>query len=70
MSETPQPPHLRDLPLWRLLVALADAERALGPTDHLTRRLADAVQERLTEGARDPQAHEEREQTDQREVTS
>jgi hypothetical protein len=47
-----QPPRLRDLPLWRLLVALADAERVFGPADPTTRRIAEAVQERLT-GAED-----------------
>jgi hypothetical protein len=40
-------PCLRDLPLWRLLVALADAERAFGPADQTTRDLAAVVQERL-----------------------
>jgi hypothetical protein len=30
-NSTTQPPRLRDLPLWRLLVALADSERAFGP---------------------------------------
>ena len=38
---------LRDLPLWRLLVALADAERTLGTADPTTRTIARAVQERL-----------------------
>lgn len=47
MRKNPQPPRLRDLPLWRLLVALADAERALGPTDKTTRTFAQLVQERL-----------------------
>jgi len=44
------PPRLRDLPLWRLLVALADAERTLGPADPTTRSIARAVKERLDEG--------------------
>ena len=41
-------PRLRDLPLWRLLVALADAERAFGPAHETTHRYAALVQERLT----------------------
>jgi len=43
------PPYMRlsDLPLWRLLVALDDAERAAGPDSETARALARAVQERL-----------------------
>jgi hypothetical protein len=43
------PIHLRlsDLPLWRLLVALDDAERVAGPDSPTARALARAVQERL-----------------------
>jgi hypothetical protein len=33
--------------LWRLLVALADAERAFGASDPNTLKIAAAVQERL-----------------------
>jgi hypothetical protein len=43
------PERLSDLPLWRLLVALSDAERTLGPTDPTTRSIANAVQNRLKE---------------------
>jgi hypothetical protein len=43
----PLHPHLSELPLWRLLVALADAERAAGPDSATARALARAVQERL-----------------------
>jgi hypothetical protein len=41
--------HLRlsDLPLWRLLVALDDAERVAGPSSPTARTLARAVQDRL-----------------------
>jgi hypothetical protein len=41
--------HLRlsDLPLWRLLVALDDAERVAGPDSPTARALARAIQERL-----------------------
>ena len=44
-----QPPRLRlsDLPLWRLLVALDDAERTAGPGSSTARALARAIQERL-----------------------
>jgi len=52
MSKSTQTPLLRDLPLWRLLVALADAERVFGPTHRTTRRFAEAVQDRLTESVR------------------
>jgi hypothetical protein len=42
-------PHRRlsDLPLWRLLVALDDAERAIGPNCPTARALTRAVRERL-----------------------
>jgi hypothetical protein len=50
MSQTGTPsPQLHDLPLWRLLVALADAERAFGPASPVTRRIADALRKRLAE---------------------
>jgi hypothetical protein len=39
--------HPRDLPLWRLIVALDDAERTLGPDSDTARVLACAIQERL-----------------------
>jgi hypothetical protein len=35
------------MPLWRLLVALDDAERTAGPDSPTVRALARAVQERL-----------------------
>ena len=38
---------LSDLPLWRLLVALDDAERIAGPDSSTARLLARLVQERL-----------------------
>jgi hypothetical protein len=40
-------PKLDDLPLWRLLVALDDAERTLGSDAPTTRVLARAVQKKL-----------------------
>jgi hypothetical protein len=60
MRKTPQSPRLRDLPLWRLLVALADAERAFGPTDKTTRTFAQIVQERLAKSESDLPDDEER----------
>jgi hypothetical protein len=46
----PLHPRLSDLPLWRLLVALDDAERTAGPDSPTVRALARAVQERLRRG--------------------
>jgi hypothetical protein len=40
-------PKLSELPLWRLLVALDDAERTAGPHSSTARTLARVVQERL-----------------------
>jgi hypothetical protein len=47
--DTENPPRLRlsDLPLWRLIVALDDAERAVGPDSSTARVLARALQDRL-----------------------
>lgn len=47
MNKNSPQARLAEVPLWRLLVALADAERAFGPGDKTTRDLALAVQERL-----------------------
>jgi hypothetical protein len=49
MSANLPNPHqrLRDLPLWRLLVALDDTERTAGPQSQTARVLARIVQERL-----------------------
>jgi hypothetical protein len=38
---------LCDLPLWRLIVALEDAERTVGPGSSTARAIAKAIQERL-----------------------
>jgi hypothetical protein len=46
---TATPPKLDDIPLWRLLVALHDAERTVGPDSPTTRILARAVQRKLRE---------------------
>jgi hypothetical protein len=42
--------RLSDLPLWRLLVALDDAERTVGADSPTARALARAVQDRLRKG--------------------
>lgn len=47
MSERSPYLALSDLPLWRLLVALDDAERTVGPNSPTARILARAVQDRL-----------------------
>jgi hypothetical protein len=49
MTLKKQSPRLQDLPLWRLLVALADAERAFGVDHATTLAIASAVKERLRE---------------------
>jgi hypothetical protein len=50
------PPHLSldDLPLWRLLVALDDAERAVGQDSPTARALARAVREKLRQEPPEP----------------
>jgi hypothetical protein len=47
--KTNQSIHMRlsDLPLWRLLVALDDAERVSGPDSPTARTLARTIRERL-----------------------
>jgi hypothetical protein len=45
--ESPLHQRLIDLPLWRLLVALDDAERVDGADSPTARVLARAIQERL-----------------------
>lgn len=47
MNQSPIHMRLIDLPLWRLLVALDDAERVAGPDSGTVRVLARAIQERL-----------------------
>jgi hypothetical protein len=49
MANNPSPRSLSSVPLWRLLVALDDAERAAGPSSSTARTLARAVQDRLRE---------------------
>ena len=56
-------PHLSlsDLPLWRLLVALDDAERTVGADSPTARTLARAIQERLREQRATPLSENESE---------
>jgi hypothetical protein len=57
MATTPRTTRrLSDLPVWRLIVALADAERKCGPNSSTVRTLARALEERLR---RDPRTPEE-----------
>jgi hypothetical protein len=51
---TNSPHRLTDLPLWRLIVALDDAERTAGPDSPTARVLARAIQERLRQGRARP----------------
>jgi hypothetical protein len=53
--------RLSDLPLWRLLVALDDAERTTGANSPTSRALARAVQDRLRQGRTEPRPETERE---------
>jgi hypothetical protein len=44
---TVRPQSLADMPLWRLIVALDDAEQTVGPGSPTARTLARAIQDRL-----------------------
>jgi hypothetical protein len=44
---TAPPPRLADLPLWRLLVALHDAEEIAGPGSESALAIKAAIEERL-----------------------
>jgi hypothetical protein len=56
-----KPPHmaLSDLPLWRLLVALDDAERTVGPDSPTACALARAVREKLRQEPPEPTHRQE-----------
>ena len=54
MSTSPHS-RLSDLPLWRLLVALDDAERTVGADSPTARALARAVREKLKQEPPDPE---------------
>lgn len=47
MNPANRPARLSDLPLWRLIVMLDDAERTLGADSETTRTLARVVRERV-----------------------
>jgi hypothetical protein len=51
---TPFVMRISDLPLWRLLVALDDAERTLGADSPTARMLARHVRERLRQEPPEP----------------
>jgi hypothetical protein len=53
-TPTPSRRRLRDLPLWRLIVALDDAERTTGADSPTTRALARAVREKLRQEPPEP----------------
>jgi hypothetical protein len=60
MSATPSLTiRISDLPLWRLLVALDDAERTVGPASPTARALATAVRERLRQEPRESVSRKE-----------
>jgi hypothetical protein len=61
MKPAAEPPYLRltDLPLWRLIVALDDAERTVGPDSQTARVIARVIQERLRGHGIDEAAHNE-----------
>jgi hypothetical protein len=44
---TVRPQKLNEWPLWRLLVALADAERDFGPASSTAKAISRVVQEKL-----------------------
>jgi hypothetical protein len=56
----PNPQTLNDLPVWRLIVALDDAERTAGAGSATARVLARALQERLAKehGGKPPERQE------------
>jgi hypothetical protein len=55
-------PRLNDLPLWRLLVALDDAERTVGADSSTARALARAVRAKLRAEVPDPDTRPPREE--------
>ena len=50
---------ISDLPLWRLLVALDDAERTVGPDSATARALARAVRDKLRQEPPEPAGRQE-----------
>ena len=54
MNASPVEQTLNDLPLWRLLVALDDAERTVGPDSPTARTLVRAICERLRQERPEP----------------
>ncbi len=58
MNTTPHR-RLSDMPLWRLLVALDDAERTVGADSPTARVLARAVREKLRQEPPEPAGRKE-----------
>jgi hypothetical protein len=56
---TTQHRRLSDLPLWRLLVALDDAERTVGPDSPTARALARAIRDKLRQEPPEPADRQE-----------
>jgi hypothetical protein len=50
-----------DLPLWRLIVALDDAERTVGPDSPTARAFAWAVRQKLRQEVPDPDTRRQKE---------
>jgi hypothetical protein len=50
----PSPARLAEMPLWRLLVLLADIEREIGPASPTARLIARLVSERLRDDTPPP----------------
>jgi hypothetical protein len=50
MVHSPALPRLSDLPLWRLVVALHDAEDLAGPDSESARLIRRAIIDRLSDG--------------------
>jgi hypothetical protein len=59
MNATHASTSISDLPLWRLLVALDDAERAVGAGSPTARALARAVREKLRQERSEPATQQE-----------
>jgi hypothetical protein len=51
--QTARAPKLEDLPLWRLMVLLDDAERTLGADSETARTVAHIIQQKLKGQKRD-----------------
>jgi hypothetical protein len=57
--DAPTTPRLSDLPLWRLLVALDDAERMFGSDSPTARALARAIRDKMRQEPPEPAGRQE-----------